>query len=125
MDPRAPDLGPEDPFDGDQQLRDLLQPFASPFADESPEDASETNIEALQELQEPPETLKTWAQGIFRRENPKADVNSPLIEFFGRNPFVTVRDPQLDDLFGHICVLKIYRPENLVAEGLQEMSCKS
>ena len=77
MDPRAPDLGPEDPFDGDQQLRDLLQPFASPFADESPEDASETNIEALQE---PPETLKTWAQGIFRRENPKADVNSPLIE---------------------------------------------
>lgn len=125
MDARAPDLGPGDPFDGDQRLRDLFQPLASPFAEESQEDAFASNMEALQEPQEPPETLKMWAQGIFRRENPKADVNSPLMEFFGKNSFATVRDPQLDDLFGHICVLKIYRPENLVPEGLQEMSCKS
>ena len=58
MDPWARDLGREDPFDVDQQLGDLFQPFASAFAEESQEDAFASNIEALQE---PPETVKAWA----------------------------------------------------------------
>lgn len=122
MDPRDLGLSSEDPFDGDQQLRDLLQPFAWPAAAESQGDASKGVLEEPQEPQ-PPETLKTWAEGIFKRENPKADRNSPLTQFFGKNAFETARLPNLDDMFGHLCVLKIYRPENLIG-GLQEMTCK-